>query len=323
MNWQGIKRLRRRSVVVAIAAIAVAVVAATSLAASGGGEVKTFTGCLSAGDGVIVKLQEGLSPKSACTRGQTLARLSGGDITSVSVTGALSGGGENGDLTISLKPEFSLPQSCASGRVAEWNGTNWICGVDDDTTYAADTGLTLSSDNKFSIAPSYRVKNTTDCDTGKFATGFGDDGELECKAAGAAALGVLGSTQNEPGFTDGVGIPDDGVWRTYASATLPAGSYIVIGKGTLDRDGENEAGGTFEDADSQKAKCRLYMGAQLDVSSIDVPEDSESFDAYPFALVAPVSVSSSAAGLVELQCEALNADAVGIRQARFVALRIG
>ena len=322
MTMEGFRRVRRRSIGIAVAAIGVVALAGTAVAAMTGDEVKTFTGCLAAGDGVIVKVKEGLSPKSACTGGQTVARLSGGDITSVSVTGALTGGGDNGDLTIGLKPEFTLPQGCLAGMVAKWTGTAWGCGADADTKYAADTGLALSSDNKFSIAPAYRVKNTSDCGAGTFATGFKDDGEIDCKAAGTATLSILGSTQNEPGFSSGVGIPDDGVWRTYASANLPAGSYVLTGKGTLDRDGYNEAGGTFEDADSQKARCRLYMGSQLDMTSIDVPEDTESFDAFPFALVAPVTVPA-AGGLVELQCEALNADAVGIREARFLALRIG
>lgn len=322
MNGRWFRRTSRPAIVVATAFITLVLLAGGAVAALTGSEVKTFSGCLSSGDGVIIKVKEGLTPKSACTSGQTLARLSGGDITSVSVTGALSGGGENGDLTIGLKPEFSLPQSCGSGRVAEWNGSAWICGIDDDTRYTADTGLSLSSDNKFSISPAYRVKNTPDCDAGKVATGFKDDGEIECTAASTAALTILGSTQNAPGFSDGVGIPDDGVWRTYASANLPAGSYILIGKGTLDRDGLNDAGGTFEDEGSQKAKCRLFLGTDLDVTSIDVPEDTESFDAFPFALLAPVTVPA-AGGQAQLQCEALNADAVGIREARFIALKVG
>ena len=158
--------------------------------------------------------------------------------------------------------------------------------------------------------------NTSSCLSGRFATGFTDGGSLECAAPpSAGALGTFGSTQNEPGFSDGVGVPDDNTWHTYASATLSTGSYILMGKGTLDRDGANTSLG----GDVRNAKCRLFNGTQLDVTSIHVPTGSESFDAFPFALLAPVS----SGGLVELQCLARNADAVGIREARFLALKIG
>jgi hypothetical protein len=106
---------------------------------------------------------------------------------------------ENGEVTIGLKAEFSLPQNCAAGRVAKWNGSAWVCGVDNDTTYAAGTGLALTPagpqdlDHAFSIHPDYRVKNTPDCSSGQFATGFEDNGTIKC-AGSARAPGFFSRT---------------------------------------------------------------------------------------------------------------------------------
>jgi hypothetical protein len=61
-------------------------------------DVKSFTGCLVPGDGVIIKVKEGNAPKSTCAGGQTQVHLSGGDISKISVTGALTGGGDNGEV---------------------------------------------------------------------------------------------------------------------------------------------------------------------------------------------------------------------------------
>ncbi len=34
----------------------------------------------------------------------------------------------------SITPTYRLPQSCAGGQIAEWDGAAWVCGTDDDTT---------------------------------------------------------------------------------------------------------------------------------------------------------------------------------------------
>jgi hypothetical protein len=234
---------RTRVTAVIVAAIAVVVIVGTA-AAGPAGTVKTFTGCLVAGDGVIVKVKEGDSPKSACSTGQTLARLSGGDITKISVTGALTlpngpGTGESGDVTIGLKPEFTLPDNCATGRVAKWNGSAWVCGVDNDTTYSASTGLDLSAGNAFSIDPSHRVKNTPDCSSGQFATGFDSDGDIQCAAPAASTSGIEVWEKVNPAL-DALGVlvlpEDEGV--DLIQMQLPAGTFLmtavadVAGRGT-------------------------------------------------------------------------------------------
>ena len=230
------------------------------------GDVKTFTGCLSSGDGVIVKVKEGDAPKSPCSSGQTLARLSGGDITKVSVTGALTGGGDNGDVTIGLKPEFSLPQSCSAGRVAKWNGSAWVCGVDDDTRYSEGTGLDLSAGNAFSIAQDYRVKNTPDCPGGQFAKGFTDAGVIDC-AAPASSSGVE-VWQKTAGTGESIDLPD-GEGVDLVAMPLPAGMFLITAVAIV-RD-ESGAGD-----DQVSAVCRLRNGAfaalPVNNSSVDIGE---------------------------------------------------
>ena len=61
-----------------------------------------------------------------------------GDISAVFAGAGLAGGGTSGDVTLSVDTSYQLPQVCAGGQVAKWNGTAWECAVDLDT----DTQLT-------------------------------------------------------------------------------------------------------------------------------------------------------------------------------------
>lgn len=301
------KAIRRRTTVLVVAAIAVVALGGTALAGHIGSNVKSFTGCLVAGDGVIIKVKEGNAPKSACSAGQTEAHLSGGDITKISVTGALSGGGDNGEVTIGLKPEFTLPSGCASGQVAKWNGSGWACAADNDTTYSAGTGLALSG-TQFSVASDYRVKNTPDCASGQFATGFDSSGVIQCEAPAAAALPwVQGSS------VDG-GIPDDEAWHVFASVGTTPGTYLVIAKGTVT---------STENADNFRgAECRIqHGGAEVDSIGVLTSDHLNSVPRTPFALTAIRTVAS---GAFDLVCRANEgADGVGLNAGRIVGLRIG
>ncbi len=123
--------IRRRTLALGVAAIAVATLGGTALAGHITSSVTSYTGCLVPKDGVIIKVSEGNAPKSACTGGQTQVHLSGGDITKISVTGGLTGGGDNGEVTIGLDPRFSLPQNCtAPNNAVKWSGSVWTCAAD-------------------------------------------------------------------------------------------------------------------------------------------------------------------------------------------------
>ena len=56
---------------------------------------------------------------------------SGGDITAVAAGTGLSGGGTSGAVSLALSSTYRLPQTCANGQIAKWNGSQWVCGDDD------------------------------------------------------------------------------------------------------------------------------------------------------------------------------------------------
>ena len=219
------RQIRAMGIAVAIVALLSGTVAAGHLSVG----VKSYTGCLVSKDGVIIKINEGETSTSPCTRGQVQVHFSGGDITRISVTGALTGGGDSGEVSIGLKPEFTLPTGCDVGEIAEWDGSAWTCGLDNDTTYFAGTGLDLGGTNgrTFSIEPDYRVKNTPECTSGQFATGFASDGTIQC----ATPAGVANTYAS--GSLDQTGIPDDGDNHIIVGLNPGSGTYFLVAKGTL------------------------------------------------------------------------------------------
>ena len=266
-------KIGRRVTAFAIAAIAIVVLVGTA-SAGPAGAVKTFTGCLVSGDGVIIKVKEGDAPKSACTSGQTLARLSGGDITKISVTGGLTltNGGESGDVEINLDSKFSLPQGCADGRIAEWDTSTtpdrWICGVDTDTTYSASTGLDLSAGNAFSIDPGYRVPGKSCSTAGEFARGFDSSGAIQCQAPAATGVEVWQKMQ-PAAVGGGVTVLPKGEGVDVISMSLPAGTFLVTAVATVsDRNSDDEV----------VVSCELRNGAfdRLPVheGAVDIGEGS-------------------------------------------------
>jgi hypothetical protein len=304
---------RRRLVAVLLAILGVAAVGGTALAGHLADGVKSYTGCLAAKGGTLTLIQEGEAPQRTCPSGSVAAHFSGGDITKISVTGGLTGGGDNGEVTIGLKPEFSLPSDCSNGNVAKWNSTDekWECKLDNDTQYFAGTGLDVTASGIFSVEPGYRVKNTPDCGSGQFATGFDSDGDIQCSAPAAATLQAFSGPQSS--FDAGVGIPDDGAFHVMASVNVPAGNYFITAKGMI------TSAGNVDDFSS--TECQLQSGAIVYDS---MRWGSVTIDDNPATTLALAGLGHSDGGTIDLACAAdSGADDVGLRHGRLVVLKVG
>jgi hypothetical protein len=77
--------------------------------------------------GQIGDVATGLAPRKACSPSEQAIHLGGGDITKVSAGAGLTGGGDNGAVSLGLDPGFQLPQGCADGQAPEQNGGVWTC----------------------------------------------------------------------------------------------------------------------------------------------------------------------------------------------------
>jgi len=150
--------------------------------------------------------------------------ISAGDITKISVGGGLTGGGDNGDVTINIDPTFALPQSCFANAIPKWTGSAWLCAADNDTTYAASGGLELLANPlRFVIQEAYRLPQA--CADGAVPKKQGSGWVCATAAATSAVFDLTGPD---------AGIPDDGAFHTFATTpTLPPGTYLIIAKGVL------------------------------------------------------------------------------------------
>ncbi|MCL6650558.1 MAG: hypothetical protein K6U89_19855, partial [Chloroflexi bacterium] len=106
-------------------------------------------------------------PQSGCGAGQVVqwngsswgcATVSGGGgtVTGVTAGSGLSGGGTSGVVALALAGSYQLPQGCSATQVPKWNGGSWQCGADNDTTYSAGAGLSLTG-TQFSLLAGYQL----------------------------------------------------------------------------------------------------------------------------------------------------------------------
>lgn len=298
----------RPRIILAIASLAAGlmVVAGTAIAGHVGSGVESYTGCLSLTGGTVTQIKEGNAPLSACSKNQVEAHFSGGDITAMTAQtgGGLVGGGTNGAVSLSLR------RDCDAGQVMKWIGSAWSCASDSNSTYTAGTGLDLTG-SAFSIEPAYRVKNTPDCTSGQFATGFDSDGAIQCTAPAAATLQAFSGAQAN--FATGAGIPDDGAFHVMASVNVPAGNYVVNAKGMITSTGNVD--------DFSATECQVQSGAVVYDS---MRWGSVPIDDNPRTTFALAGLGHSDGGTIALACAAdEGADGVGLEYGRLVVMKVG
>ena len=236
MRYLPKKACSARFLVVSVAVVAVVLGgAAIAIAAYPSDSVTVYTGCLSTGGsgGNISSVAVGSSPTKACSKNELLIHLSGGTITQVSAGAGLTGGGDNGYVSVGIDPKYQLPQtSCSSGQFVASDGSGgWSCkdqqtysgsdfalsnqscgagqfltGIDgsglkqcaDDQTYANGSGLDLSG-NTFSLASGYRLPQS--CSDGQVATSNGDN-TWSCKSGVGSIYGYTDSGYRSIGDND-------------------------------------------------------------------------------------------------------------------------
>jgi len=285
-------------------ALALAVAGGVAYAAFPDTDVDSYAGCVNDG-GQISQVAVGDTPLKPCNENQQLVHLSGGDITKVTVGAGLTGGGDNGAVTVGLDTAHSLPQECADGEVPKSDGAGaWSCAEDDDTRYSAGPGLDQSG-TQFSVRPGYQLPQT--CSNG------------QVPARQGASWTCADTTESEV-FADGFGFANvpQGSNPEVARLTLPGGVYLVSVTGTArdDSGGDGEIG----------VRCELWRNGTTFVvdARVDVGDEAEvAGPASPIAITTVVDASNQFANwTLNLHCSS-STGSDHLENLQLTALRVG
>jgi hypothetical protein len=129
------------------AALSALALAAYATAARETTAVASYTGCLK--NGKIESVAEGDKPLAPCDSGQPQVHLSGGDITAVTAGTGLTGGGDNGDLTLAADPttvQTRVAGRCNNNLLADAS----ITAINQDGTVTCNTDQDGPSTNVYS-----------------------------------------------------------------------------------------------------------------------------------------------------------------------------
>ena len=106
----------------------ICLVASLRAAPAASAAVQSYTGCLSPILNAVYDVAPGESPAHPpCLRPANEIHLSSGDLTALVAGTGLTGGGDNGSVTVGIAPSYRLPQGCSSGQATSWNGSAWAC----------------------------------------------------------------------------------------------------------------------------------------------------------------------------------------------------
>jgi len=238
------KKMRRRILLGAGLVVLMGAAAGGAVAAFPDSNVDTFTGCVNGG-GQIGSVANGANPLKSCGSNESVIHLSGGDITKVTAGSGLTGGGDNGAVTLALGSGFQLPQSCAAGKIPRWDGSAWQCA--DQQTYTSGDGLDLTG-NQFSVKSGYQLPQG--CANGEVATSKGD-GTWKCASSlGSTYVYTRSSTYTLDDFYD----------TETAYVYCDTGNDIAIGGGFNTDNADIQAAGPWYNGWRARAEGGLFGG---------------------------------------------------------------